>query len=116
MKNLSKNIRILREKNGFSQQNIADFLGIERSLYGFYENGSREIPFDRLEKLASLFGCELNTLLTDNEQELEDILICALRSEEMNKEDIKTIASFKDIVLTYLKISRLLENEKHIVN
>lgn len=111
MENISKNIKKLREKNNFSQQNVADFLGINRSLYGFYENGEREIPFDRLEKLATLFGCELEILLSDNNQELDDVLICTFRSEDINKEDIETIATFKDIVLNYLKISRLLDNE-----
>lgn len=108
---VAKNIKLCREANGFTQQNIADFLNIERSTYSNYELGTREIPFEYLEKLADLFGCNLEDLLQEDESAVKNMLVSAFRVTSLDKLDLKAIAQFKDIVKNYLKISKLLSNE-----
>ena len=41
---LARNIKRLRVANDFTQEKVADFLGIGRSAYANYEAGTREIP------------------------------------------------------------------------
>jgi transcriptional regulator with XRE-family HTH domain len=106
---IGRNIKCLREANGFTQQNIADYLEIKRSAYSNYETDAREIPFKYLEKLATLFGCDLDVLLSENEEDLKGMLICAFRADTLDNKDLKAIAEFKDFVLNYLKISKLIK-------
>ena len=46
-----------------TQKEVADFLGIERSTYAKYENGSSEPTFDTLRRLAEYFGASSDELM-----------------------------------------------------
>ena len=53
---IGENIRLLRDNAGFTQSNLAQFMGVDQSLITRIEKGDRSISADMLEKLASLFG------------------------------------------------------------
>ena len=55
---LQKKLRILRAAAGVSQADVATALGLVRSTYVSYENGSKEIPWEKC--LALLFYFESN--------------------------------------------------------
>ena len=39
---IGRNLKLLREANSFTQDQVASFLGINRSIYSNYESGDRE--------------------------------------------------------------------------
>ena len=53
----------LRIKNGYTQDSLADTLGLSRSTISMYENGNREPDFETLEKIADLFNVDMDFLL-----------------------------------------------------
>ena len=53
---VARNLKSLREANGFTQERLANYLGIGRSAYSNYELGDREIPLNIMESLANLYG------------------------------------------------------------
>lgn len=53
----------IRLKQGLTQQQMADKLGISRSTIGMYENGEREPNFETLELIADLFNVDMNYLM-----------------------------------------------------
>ncbi|MBQ7220718.1 MAG: helix-turn-helix transcriptional regulator [Synergistaceae bacterium] len=53
-------LRELRKLSGFTQQDLADFLGTSRSNIYYYERGINRPPLAALFKLASLFGVDLS--------------------------------------------------------
>ena len=55
-------LRALREKHHFSQQKVADYLGISRTAYNKYESGAIR-PTRKLDKLAALFGVSADSIL-----------------------------------------------------
>ena len=57
---IGRNLKILREANGFTQQQMASFLGVNRSTYANYEVSARETPLDILEKAADILGADLS--------------------------------------------------------
>lgn len=57
----------LRKEKKMTQREVADKLGIARTTYSGYENGSREPDNDTLQKLADFFGCTLDYLLGRSE-------------------------------------------------
>lgn len=56
-------IRDLREDRDQTQQAVADYLNMHRSVYRRYENGIREIPVWALEKLADYYDVSTDYLL-----------------------------------------------------
>lgn len=56
-------LRDLREDADKSQQEIADYLNMHRSVYRRYESGEREIPVWALVKLADFYGTSTDYLL-----------------------------------------------------
>ena len=65
MKNfLGGNLKVLRERKRRSQQEIADFIGITRSILNNYENEVSNPSIENLLKISDYFGISINTLLT----------------------------------------------------
>ena len=102
---VGENLKKTRELSGFTQEQVAKSIGVERSAYSNYESGVREVPFHLLEKIADLFGCEAFLLFEDNVEADNEILA----TEEG---DLKEIAHFKDLVKSYLKMERIGNGSK----
>lgn len=100
-------MRLLREANSYTQEQVADFLDIQRSAYANYENGVREMPFEKLDRICDLLGCELQVLLEENTDVVNDTLVCVFRADGLSASDLKETADFKSIVLEYMKMKRI---------
>lgn len=106
---VSENLKSLRNASCYTQEQVASFVGIERSAYGNYELGIREVPYDVIEKLSNLYGCEAVLLYDKNAK--SEIAASAFRLSDMETGDLKEIAIFQRIIKSYLKMERLLRNE-----
>ena len=100
-------LKLLRDANHFTQENVADYLGIKRSTYSNYETGDREAPWVVLEKLANLYGCDQYDLESENQDVLQGVIACAFRVDSMSVEDMKQVAAFKQLVMNYLKMKKI---------
>jgi transcriptional regulator with XRE-family HTH domain len=60
---LKENLKTLRKKNGITQQEIAEYLGIDTTSYGRIERGVRNLSADRLELIAKFYKVSVNNLL-----------------------------------------------------
>ena len=56
-------LRGLREDRDLTQQELADFLKIGRTMYRRYETGETEIPVRHLKKLCIFYGISSDFLL-----------------------------------------------------
>ena len=108
---IGENLKKIRESSGFTQEQVAKSIGIERSTYSNYEGGVREVPYTILENISNLFGCEPYILFEDNIQTDNEILATAFRISDLEENDLKEIANFKDIVKSDLKMERIAQNE-----
>ena len=106
---IGQNARLMRESCGFKQEQVAAFLGIGRSAYSNYETGEREMPLQVMEKVADLYGCDLEDLYEENGEGRKNMLATAFRIENLSAEDMKQIADFKCVVKNYLKMNTLME-------
>lgn len=62
---LGENIRFLRNKKGYSQEDIADMLGYKSfTTIQKWESGVSEPPLKALKKLAEIFNIDMNDLAT----------------------------------------------------
>ena len=62
---LGRRIRLLREKQGWTQQQLADMTGIGRVHVSELENGKREAGLRMLEKLAATFEITVSDILKE---------------------------------------------------
>lgn len=104
---ISTNLKKLREAARYTQDEVAQALGITRSAYSNYESGEREVPYDVLEKASDLFGCDMYLLFEENENADAMILASAFRLDGLTDEDAVEIVRFKDIVKSYLKMEAI---------
>ena len=63
--NIGDNLRILRTKKNISQQEIADFLGVDRKTYVSWEAGAADIKSAYIPKLAEYLQVEINDLFKE---------------------------------------------------
>ena len=107
MGTIQNNIKAIRKKLGYTQETVADVLGIARPTYTEYETKDIDIPFNTLEKLSDFFGVELASFFAENDNQLKDTLVCAFRTDGISIEDLRKITKFKSIVKNYIKMQRI---------
>ena len=62
---IGNNLRTIRGKMSVTQQEIADFLGVERKTYMSWETGTADIKSSYIPKLAEFLKVEINDLFRD---------------------------------------------------
>ena len=62
-KTIRENIRELRKQQGLTQQQMADYLHIDRSSYAYYESGRTDIKVKLLVTLAQFFQVSYATII-----------------------------------------------------
>jgi transcriptional regulator with XRE-family HTH domain len=60
---ISKRLYELRKKKHLKQDEIAEILGVVRSTYGNYEQGTREMDLSAIIKLADFYQVSLDYML-----------------------------------------------------
>lgn len=60
---LRMKIRDMREDHDMTQQQIADYLECDRSLYAKYERGERDVPLPVMVKLALFYKTSVDYLV-----------------------------------------------------
>ena len=106
-------LRELRKLRGWSQEELANRLGVSRSKIGNYEQGTREPGFEDLEAFADIFNCTIAFLVDSDrvgpDEYYEMLQIAHLRPEEneliekyrqLNFVGKKEIERYFDYVLT----------------
>lgn len=68
MINLNEKLREMRKIKGYTQLQVSEKIGIERSSYSLYELGKRSPDYETLNKIADLFNCTTDYLLGRSEE------------------------------------------------
>ena len=63
---LEERLKQLRKSTGFTQQQIAQMLGIDRSSYSYYEMGKTRPSIKILIKLSCIFRVSIDYLVGNN--------------------------------------------------
>lgn len=108
---LSKILKKLRENCGFTQQQVADTLNIDRSTYAYYETGKTTPDINTIIKLAKIFNVSYTEIFEDEDRKShsrvsdvsfgdEDILLKYGRKNshqiyELTREEQKVIMGYR---------------------
>lgn len=104
---VARNLKKFREAANYTQEQVATALNITRSAYSNYESGIREVPYEVLEKVSDLFGCDMYVLFEESANADAMILATAFRLDGLTPTDMEEIVRFKDIVKSYIKMEAI---------
>lgn len=111
---LHEKLKALRIRKHFTQQDIADRLGVTRSTVSNFEIGRRKPEIDVLEKLAAIYGVDLNYFSTQPVR-VNDLIELVERAENIfncptiteNKKD----KVYHDLMRVYLAMKEGAHSE-----
>jgi transcriptional regulator with XRE-family HTH domain len=67
---IGKNLKIIRNRNNISQQEIADFLGVDRKTYVSWEADTADIKSSYIPKLAEYLHVEIGDLFKEKKSDI----------------------------------------------
>ncbi|MFH1283799.1 MAG: type II toxin-antitoxin system antitoxin SocA domain-containing protein [bacterium] len=106
-KKLSQKIKFIRERLDFSQETLAEKLGINRVAVSQIENGERKISAEEIAKLSKVFQIPTDILL-DLSKDVEVVLEKTQEKKPQGKTGIrisvpqKNLDKFKEVLLYVL--------------
>ena len=62
---LAKNLRLLRARDGLSQEALADLVDLHRTYVGSIERSERNVSIDNIERLAWALKVDITELLSE---------------------------------------------------
>ena len=93
---LGARLKEAREYRGFSQEDIARYLGVPRSAISLMENGSRRVSATELSRLAQLYQATMESLTGQEieESEPESVRMVARAAAELSPTDRDEVLRF----------------------
>jgi transcriptional regulator with XRE-family HTH domain len=94
---LGARLKDAREYRGFSQDDVAKFLGVSRSAISLIENGARRLDILELRKLAALYQCSIEELTGEQPSEKrqpDSIRMVARAAAALSPEDRSEVLRF----------------------
>lgn len=101
---IGKKLRILRKTKGYTQQQLADLLGVQRATVSNYEVGRRSPHIKELERIAEFLGVNLEYFGVSND-DLTDLV--AKARVVFDDDDIpleEKTKAYKEILKLYLEL------------
>jgi len=101
---LSDRIKECRTKLYLSQEYVANFMTLNRTIITQIENGHRMVSAEELAKFSSLFGMSADTLLNGQKTEMPTTMF-ARNFDELNERD-------KDEILNLIQFKKLMQQQQ----
>jgi transcriptional regulator with XRE-family HTH domain len=100
-KTLGERLREAREYLGFSQDQVATFLGVARSALSLIETGQRKVDALELKKLAGLYKRPVAYFTGEEAEEVffgADVKHLARKVSELSPDDREELGRFADFL------------------
>lgn len=100
-------LKMMREKAGLRQGQIADYLGVTQTFISKVETGERNLTVDQLESVVNLYGYSL-AAFTDMVEDVRPIQF-AFRAQDVSQEDLHIIADIGKLAINSRFMAKVLE-------
>ncbi len=61
-------LKYLRKEKGYTQEKVAELLGVDRRTYSAYENGVNSLNAQTLIKLSKIYGASIDYMLGQSDR------------------------------------------------
>lgn len=115
MSKLSIRLRELREEKKLLQKDIANFLNITTSAYGYYEQGKREPDTHTVNSLADFYNVSCDYLLGRTNNRSTEHLLTYIQNSLITTIDSLSPQSKKELekYVQLLKLKDIMDNSKN---
>ena len=100
-------LKMMRERAGLRQGQIADYLGVTQTYISKVETGERNLTVDQLESIVNLYGYSLASF-SAIEQDVHPIQF-AFRAQEVSQNDLRMMADIGKIAMNSRFMAKMLE-------
>ena len=107
MTRISETLKIMREKTGLRQGQVAEYLGVTQTFISKVETGERNLTVDQLESLVNLYGYSLASF-ADAKHDPHPIQF-AFRAQDVSQDDLRIIADIGRIAVNSRFMAKTLE-------
>ena len=107
-KTIGKRLQTVRESTGFTQEQVAKYLGIKREVVSYIETGARPVSTLMLQKLADLYGYKFSYFVDESVKEEGPQVSMAFRVSDLSDSELPIIAQVKKIALNLDNLYKLL--------
>lgn len=104
--NFSQKLKRLRQEKNWSQEKLAEEIGVKRLAVSKYESGQSKPSAETLQKISEVFGVSIDYLLAEDskkltEKEIKDktLLEYVSEIEKMDEEEKNFVKFFLDAVI-----------------
>lgn len=108
MATIYEKLKMMREKAGLRQGQIADYLGVTQTFISKVETGERNLTVDQLESVVNLYGYSL-AAFADSVDDAHPIRF-AFRAQDVSQEDLRIIADIGKIAINSRFMAKALED------
>lgn len=117
-----KKLKLIRERKGLTQEEVANFLNVDRSTYTGWETGKDMIPLPKLNDLANYYHTSLDYLIgrspsIEEVRELQEISISFVANhlKDFRKSHKLSQKKLADRITTSQPNIHKYENEKCLI-
>ncbi|MBP7846028.1 MAG: helix-turn-helix transcriptional regulator [Candidatus Pacebacteria bacterium] len=115
---LADNIKVIREKQGLLQKEVASHIDVDKSTYSKIEKGTREVTVAELQKLTKLFNLTTDEILNYNENLIPKEVVIEDKTvieqmqllDQLDEEDKSMVFKMIDKMLTTKKFKDFFNN------
>ena len=107
-KAIGKRLQSIRESTGFTQEQVAKYLGTKREIISYIETGARPVSTLMLQRLADLYGYKFSYFVDESVKEDGPQVAKAFRVSDLSDRDLPIIAQVKRIALNLDSLYNLL--------
>lgn len=99
---VAENIKILRNRYGLDQQDLADIAGVTNKAVSAWETGKKEPRMGSIQKIANRFNLKISNLIEDGGMEMvaEEKASYTVNSkeEDWTEEELEELERFKEFL------------------
>ena len=106
---IGERLQNIRKASGFSQEQVAKYLGINRVGLSYIETGARPVSTTMLQKLADLYGYRYSYFFSEDTEGTENPQVAtAFRIVDIDENDLEVISQVKRIATNLDKLYNML--------
>ena len=107
MATICEKLKMMREKAGLRQGQIAEYLRVTQTFISKVESGERNLTVDQLESVLYLYGYSLASF-TDKDLNPQPTQF-AFQAQDVSQDDLRTIAEINRIASNIRFMEKTLE-------
>lgn len=108
---IASNLRVLRNRLGWSQSELAQKVNLNRGNIASYESGSAEPSICKLLRISTLLKVHPRDLTRRDLSDPEELLLAQLAHDEHRMEEKERLASFRNRAL---ELRELIDSSKRL--